>query len=158
DKRPPAIATRGGSAIDEELGRWTQYLSHRWMEAALLGVGVVTGATRMIRLRKLDPVFGGLVAAIVVFTVLVSSKTELYMILFFVDFYVWERIRRERNVSWAQFLDEIRPQYVILDSKAKSDVVRTNTRYLEENADLVASFRHVSYTRVEVWKLRGAAR
>ena len=43
DKRPPALATRGGSAIDAELGRWTQYLSHRWMEAALLGVGVVDG-------------------------------------------------------------------------------------------------------------------
>ena len=47
---------------------------------------------------------------------------------------------------------------MILDSKAKSDVVRTNTRYLEENAELVASFRHVNYTRVEVYKMRGAAR
>ena len=40
----------------------------------------------------------------------------------YVDFYVWERVRRERNVSWDQFLTEINPQYVILDSKAKSDV------------------------------------
>jgi hypothetical protein len=251
DKRPPITTTRGGGAIDAELGRWTQYLGHRWMEAALLGVGVVTAVIRMIRLRKLDPVFAGLVAAIVVFTILISSKTEFYMILFFpslillvaaaiadvgeqlqgqrflasalvvllaigvmgfednfrdviqaaadfqerdytvlsnelqgvipagsrvvappvfwiglsrqpyyldyVDFYVWERVRRERNVSWDQFLTEINPQYVILDSKAKSQV-GTNTRFLEQNAELVASFRHVSYTRVEVWKMRGPAR
>jgi 4-amino-4-deoxy-L-arabinose transferase-like glycosyltransferase len=252
DKRPPALATRGGGAFEAELGRWTQYLGHRWMEAALLGVGVATGVWRMIRLRKLDPVLVGLLASLVVFVVLVSSKSEFYMILFFpalillvaaaiadvgerlqgqrflasvlvvllaigvmgfednfrdviqaasdfqerdysvlaaelqgaipagsrvvappvfwiglsrspyyldyVDFYVWERVRRERNVTWGQFLTEMKPQYVILDSKAKSDVVRTNTRFLEENADMVASFRHVNYTRVEVWKMRGAAR
>ena len=75
----------------------------------------------------------------------------------YVDFYVWERVRRERQVSWDQFLNEIGPQYVILDSKAKSQV-GTSTRFLEQNADLVASFRHVNYTRVEVWKMRGAAR
>jgi hypothetical protein len=46
----------------------------------------------------------------------------------------------------------------VLDSKAKSDVVRTNTHFLEDNADLVASFRHVNYTRVEVWKMRETAR
>jgi 4-amino-4-deoxy-L-arabinose transferase-like glycosyltransferase len=252
DKRPPLVATRGGSPIDAELGRWTQYLDHRWVEATLLGVGVVAGVVRMVRLRKLDPVLTGLVAAILVFTVLVSSKTEFYMILFFpmlvqlvaaaiadvgerlqgarvlasvlvilmavgvmgfednfrdvvaaasdfqdrdyaalsseiqavvpagsrvvappllwiglsrqpyyldfVDFYVWERVRRERNVSWSEFLAEIQPEYVIVDSKAKSDVVRTNQRGMEENADLVASFRHVNYTRVEVWKMRGTPR
>src|SRR6476619_5326684 len=76
DKRPPALATRGGGAFDAELGRWTQYLGHRWMEAALLGVGVVTAVWRMIRLRKLDPVFAGWVASLVVFVVLVSSKSE----------------------------------------------------------------------------------
>jgi hypothetical protein len=250
DKRPPALATRGGSPLDAELGRWTQYLSHRWMEGALLGFGVVTAVPRMIRLRKLDPVFAGLVAALVVFVVLVSSKTEFYMILFFpslvllvaagiadvgerlqggrflasgllvlmaigvmgfednfrdilqaasdfqdrdyavlsselqsvipagsrvvappvfwiglskppyyldyVDFFVWERVRRERNVSWDQFLTEIGPRYVIVDSKAKSDIGQTRSQFLENNADLVASFRHVAYTRVEVWKIRGA--
>jgi 4-amino-4-deoxy-L-arabinose transferase-like glycosyltransferase len=252
DKRPPALATRGGAPIDAELGRWTQYLGHRWMEAGLLGVGVITAVLRMVRLRKLDPVFAGLLAAVVIFTVLVSSKTEFYMILFFpsllllvaaavadvgerlqggrllasilvvllaigvmgfednfrdilqaasdfqerdysvlsneiqavipagsrvvappifwiglsrppyyldyADFYVWERVRRERSVNWAEFLTEIRPQYVVLDSKAKSDVVRTNTHFLEDNADMVASFRHVNYTRIEVWKMREAAR
>jgi hypothetical protein len=206
----------------------------------------------MWRLRKLDPVLVGWLASLVVFVVLVSSKSEFYMILFFplllllvaaaiadvgerlqgarflasvlvvlmaigvmgfednfrdvvqaasdfqerdysvlsneiqavvpagsrvvappllwiglsrqpyyldfVDFYVWERVRRERNVSWAQFLNEIGPQYVILDSKAKSDVIRTNARAMEEQADLIASFRHVNYTRVEVWKMRGASR
>ena len=34
----------------------------------------------------------------------------------------------------------------------------TSPRYLESNAELVASFRHVNYTRVEVWKMREAPR
>jgi hypothetical protein len=252
DKRPPVIATRGGAPLEAELGRWTQYLGHRWTEAALLGVGIAMACARMVRVRRLDPVLVGLAAALVVFVVLVSSKTEYYMILFFpslvlmvaaaiadvgerlrgarllasallvlmavgvmgfednfrdviqaasdfqerdygvltgeiqaaipagsrvvappifwiglsrppyyldfVDFYVWERIRRERSVSWAQFLAEVDPEYVVLDSKAKSDVVRANPRFMEDNADLVASVRHVSYTRVEVWKMREATR
>lgn len=252
DKRPPALGTRGGTAIEAELGRWTDYLNHRWAEAALLGLGLVAGVARMLRARRLDPVIGGLVAALAVFVVLVSSKTEFYMILFFpmlillvaaaladvgerlggarllaaallvpmavavmgfednfrdvmqaasdfrerdygaltsqiqaeipagsrvvappiywiglaqppyyldyVDFYVWERIRRERNVSWPEFLAEVNPEYVILDSKAKSDIARSTPRFMEENADLVAAYRHVNYTRVEVWKMRGASR
>ena len=73
----------------------------------------------------------------------------------YVDFYVWERIRRERNVSWPEFLRQIDPDYVILDAKAKYDVTRSAPRFMEDNADLVAQFRHVHYTRVEVWKMRG---
>lgn len=252
DKRPPALGTRGGSAIDAELGRWTQYLGHRWMEAALLGIGVLTAAIRTIRQKRLDPVLFGWLVSLVVFTILVSSKTEFYMILFFpmlilmvaaaiadvfdrlegarflasallvlmavgvmgfednfrdiaqaasdfedrnyttltneiqaiipagskviapplfwiglsrppyyldfVDFYVWERIRREQQVGWPQFVAQINPEYVILDSKAKSDVTNASARFMESNGELVASFRHVNYTRVEVWKMRGAAR
>jgi hypothetical protein len=213
---------------------------------------VATAAIRTVRQRRFDPVLTGLVASLVVFTILVSSKTEFYMILFFpglilmvaaaisdvadrlegarllasaflvllaigvmgfednfrdvvqaasdfeerdyasltaqiqaavpagsrvigppvfwiglnrppyyldyVDFYVWERIRRERNVTWAQFVSEINPQYIVFDSKSKSDVVNSNPRFMESNAELVASFRHVNYTRIEVWKMRGAAR
>jgi 4-amino-4-deoxy-L-arabinose transferase-like glycosyltransferase len=251
DKRPPALATRGGSPIDAELRRWTDYLNGRWMEAALLGIGVVTAAIRMVRHRRLDPILVGWLASLIVFTVLVSSKTEFYMILFFpllilmvagaigevfeqlqtgrivaalllvlmavgvmgfednfrdiaetaanfedrnyatltteiqavipagsrviapplfwiglaqppyyldyVDFYVWERIRREQQVTWPQFVAQINPQYVILDSKAKSDVTNTSPRFMEASGELVASFRHVNYTRVEVWKMHGAA-
>ncbi|MCC6179052.1 MAG: glycosyltransferase family 39 protein [Chloroflexi bacterium] len=252
DKQPPALATRGGSPILEELGRWTGYLNHRWIEAALLGLGLIAAAARQIRDRRLDPLFVGLLAALVVFVVLVSSKTEFYMILFFpilllllasgvgeisarlsgqrllasallaclaigvmgfednfrdiseaasdanerdygvltrniqqhipagarvvappiywvglsqppyyldyVDFYVWERVRRERNLSWPEFLADMHPDYVILDSKAKSEVARSAPRFLDDHAELVASFRHVNYTRVEVWKMRGASR
>ena len=252
DKRPPALSTRGGGAIEAELGRWTQYLNHRWMETALLAIGVVTAAIRMVRQRRVDPMLVGLLASLVVFTILVSSKTEFYMILFFpalillvgaaisdvgdrlqgarlvaaalivllavgvmgfednfrdiadaasnfedrdyaalsagiqaaipagskvigppvfwiglnrspyyldyVDFYVWERMRRERNVTWAQFVAEINPEYVLFDSKARSDVNNMSPRFMENNGELVASFRHVNYTRVEVWKMRGAAR
>lgn len=76
----------------------------------------------------------------------------------YVDFYVWERLNREtagRRLSWPDFLRQIEPQYVILDSKAKADIARSGLpRYMEDNADLVLAVRHVSYTRVEVWKLR----
>jgi hypothetical protein len=72
----------------------------------------------------------------------------------YVDFYVWERIRRERNVSWPQFLAEINPDYVILDVNAKYDVTRSTPRFMDDNAALVAQIRHVKYGRVEVWKLQ----
>ena len=77
----------------------------------------------------------------------------------YVDFYVWERIRRERSVAWPQFIDEIRP--AVRPAGLEGEVGRGRTtapRFLESNAELVASFRHVNYTRVEVWKMRGAAR
>lgn len=252
DKRPPALATRGAGPFAAELGRWTDYLNHRWIEGVLLGLGLAVGVTRMIRQRRLDPIIGGLLAALVVFVVLVSSKTEFYMILFFpwlvllvaaaiadvgarltgahalaaalvvimavgvmgfednfrdmvdastdlndrdygvlsaqiqsvipagsrvvgppifwiglsqspyyldyVDFFVWDRVRRERNVTWAKFLADVNPDYVLLDSKTKSEVQASMPRFMEDNADLVASWRHISYTRVEVWKMRGTAR
>jgi hypothetical protein len=84
------------------------------------------------------------------------SQSPYY--LDYVDFFVWDRTRRERNVSWAQFLADVSPDYVLLDSKTKSEVLASMPRFMEDNADLVASWRHVSYTRVEVWKMRGTAR
>lgn len=252
DKRPPALSARTGSTIMAELVRWTEYFGNRRVEATLLLFGLVVGVIRMVRQRRFDPLVGGLVAALVVFALLVSSKTELYMILFFpvlvlllgaavaevgarleggrvlatffvvilavgamgfednvrdmietsrdasrrdygtltreiqavipagsrvvgppvfwiglsrspyyldyVDFYVWERTRSERNVSWAQFLADVSPAYVILDSEAKPDVLRSMPRFMEDNAGLVAAFRPVNYPRVEVWKMRGTAR
>ena len=73
----------------------------------------------------------------------------------YVDFYVWERVRRERNVSWPEFLSRIDPEYVVLDVKAKYEVTRSTPRFMEDNADLVAQIRHVNYGRVEVWKMHG---
>jgi hypothetical protein len=84
------------------------------------------------------------------------SQSPYY--LDYVDYYVWERVRRDRNMTWAQFLAEVNPEYVILDSKAKSEVVRSMPRFMDDNAELVASFRHVSYTRVEIWKMKSPAR
>ena len=252
DKRPPALSARTGSPIMAEVGRWSQYLNHRWIESALLALGLVVGVWRMVKTRRVDPIICGLAAALVVFVVLVSSKTEFYMILFFpmltllvaaavadvgahlnanhalaaalvvvmaigvmgfednfrdmieastdlnerdygvltsqiqavipagsrvvgppvfwiglsqspyyldyVDFFVWDRIRRERNVTWAQFLATVNPDYVILDSKTKSEVLASMPRFMDDNAELVASWRHVNYTRVEVWKMRGTTR
>ena len=44
---------------------------------------------------------------------------------------------------------------MILDSKTKHEASLSDARFLEQNAELVAQFRHVNYTRVEVWKMRG---
>ena len=60
-------------------------------------------------------------------------------------------------MSWAQFLADVNPDYVILDSKTKSEVQASMPRFMDDNADLVASWRHVNYTRVEVWKMRGTS-
>ncbi len=259
DKRPPSADGNILGALQAELGRWAQYFGRRIVELALLAIGVWAAVRRSFATRRLDPLLGGLLIALGVFVVLVSSKTEYYLILFFpmlvlllasaiaelgaglaavpggalvtgvrplagallavlavsglgfednfrdiveaasdfrerdygalsaqlqaqippgsvvvappvywiglarppyyleyVDFYVWERIRRERNVSWPEFLRQIDPEYVILDVKAKYDVTRSTPRFMEDNADLVAQIRHVHYTRVEVWKMRAS--
>lgn len=249
DKRPPGTISLWG-ALEAELGRWSQYFGHRIVELVLLLVGVVAAAWRSVKVGRFDPLLGGLVLAFGVFVVLVSSKSEYYMILFFpmlvllvaaaiadigsnlggsrivaaallvllavsalgfednfrdiveaasdfrerdygvlsarlqaeippgskviappiywiglarppyyldyVDFYVWERIRREQNVSWPEFLRDVDPDYVILDAKAKYEVTRRSPRFMDDNADLVAQIRHVRYDRIEVWKMRGA--
>jgi 4-amino-4-deoxy-L-arabinose transferase-like glycosyltransferase len=249
DKQPPLVARRGPNPVEAELGRWTSYFGQRYVEFGVLLVGVAWAATRSIRERRVDPLLGGLLLALVVFTLLVSSKTEFYMILFFpilvlllagatgeilsrlegsrvvlaalivllavaamgfednfgdmseastnfaerdygaltrqireqvppgsrvvappvfwiglatppyyldyIDFFVWERLRRERNTSWPDFLRDVKPDYVILDSKTKHEASLSDGRFLDQNADLVGQFRHVHYTRVEVWKMRG---
>jgi len=259
DKRPPVLATRGAPALQAELWRWHQYFVHRLAELALLAIGVLAAIWRLAQgreipvSRRLDPLLVGLVAAFVVFVLLVNSKTEFYMILFFpvlvlllaaaiaevgsqlvpggrlvgaallvilavsamgfednfrdvveaasdfrerdysvlssqlqaqipagskvvappvywiglaqppyyldyVDFYVWERVRRERSMSWPEFLREIDPDYVVLDPKAKYDVTRSTPRFMEDNAELVTQIKHVNYGLVQVWKIRGATR
>lgn len=75
----------------------------------------------------------------------------------YVDFYIWERIRRERNVSWPEFLRDVDPDYVILDSKARSDVTNRARNFMEGNADLVAQITRKPYGDVQVWKMRGGA-
>ncbi len=252
DKRPPALSGGLVPMVQAELWRWSQYFQQRIVELALVSVGLVGALGRLARDRRLDPVFGGLASAFLVFILLVSSKTEFYMILFFpllvlllaavvadvganlggsrlvavallvvlaaggmgfednfrdvieaasdfrerdytvlsaqlqaeippgsrvvappiywiglaqppyyldyVDFYVWERIRRERNVSWPEFLRDVDPHYVILDPKAKYEVGRSTPRFMEDNASLLAQIKHVNYGRVEVWKMRAAPR
>jgi hypothetical protein len=251
DKQPPLVARRGPNPIEAELGRWTSYFGSRQIELAVYAIGAAWALARMVRARRVEPVLLGLVAALAVFTVLVSSKAEFYLILFFpllalmlggaigemlarldgsrvvasalvvvlalaatgfddnfsemteaaanfrdrdygvlsrqlreqipagsrvvappifwpglatpphhveyVDFFVWERLRREQNVSWPDFLRRVGPDFVVLDSKTKYEASRSDERFLEQHADLVAQYRHVAYTRVEVWKMRPVA-
>ncbi len=248
DKQPPLLARRGPNPIEAEYSRWASYFGGRHVETGLMALGVAWAVVSMVRERRVDPLLVGLAIAVGVFTMLVSSKTEYYMILFFpilvlllagaigevlqrldgsrlvasalivalavsamgfergfremseastdfqdrdyaalsrqlreqippgskviappifwiglatppyyldyVDFFVWERVRRERNVSWPEFVRDIEPDYVILDSKTKYEASRSDAQYLERNADLVTAIRHVNYTRVEVWKMR----
>lgn len=260
DKRPPIVAGGLWAAVQAELGRWGQYFGqNRLAELALLAIGAAAAAWRTVRDRdshplwRMDPLLGGLLVALAIFTVLVSSKTEFYLILFFpmlvllaaaaiaqvgstlggsrlvasgllvvlavsamgfednsedvveaasdvrdhdygalsaqlqerippgskvvapptywigladppyyvdfVDFSVWERVRRERNVSWPDFLRDIDPEYVILDSKARSDVTNRAGRFMEANADLVGQIKDWKpYGDIQVWRMRGDAR
>jgi hypothetical protein len=75
----------------------------------------------------------------------------------FTDVFVWERVRAERNLSFAEFARGINPDFVVLDVKARYEVFRNSPRFMDEYAQLVTSIRHVGYGRVEIWKRRVTA-
>ena len=247
DKRPPSLSTPGLPMVQAEWSRFTSYFQGRSIEAVLVLAGIVGALLRLMRRRSPEPLLPGLVIAFVVFTVLVSSKTEYYMILFYpmllllvarelaaidwgaqgsrvvgglmlaavmvapmgfednlgdilgsgedmkerdyfslireirdvvpagasvlappvywpglwdypyTDVFVWERVRAERNGSFAEFARGIDPDYVVLDVKARYEVFRNSPRFMDEYAQLVTTIRHVGYGRVEIWKRRANA-
>jgi len=244
DKRPPSLRTPGLPMLQAEMSRFTSYFEGRSIEAGVVAIGLIGAIVRMVLRKRPDPLLPGLLIAFGVFTVLVSSKTEYYMILFYpvllllvarelasipwprewmgivggfvlmavlvapmgfddnlgdildaeVDFvgrdysalistirheipdgasilappvywpglwdypytdvFVWERVRAERNISFAEFARGINPDFVVLDVKARYEVFRNSPRFMDEYAQLVTTIRHVGYGRVEVWKRR----
>src|SRR6185295_15519040 len=69
--------------LQAEWSRFTSYFQGRSIEAVLVSVGIAGALLRLFRHRCPDPLLPGLAIAFVVFTILVSSKTEYYMILFY---------------------------------------------------------------------------
>jgi 4-amino-4-deoxy-L-arabinose transferase-like glycosyltransferase len=246
DKRPPSLRTPG-QMLQSEVSRFTSYFEGRSIEIAVVALGLLGAIVRLVLKKSPEPLFPGLVIAFAIFTVLVSSKTEYYMVLFYpallllvarelsgipwprawigvigslvilwvlvspmgfddnvqdildaeVDFqdrdyfalideirhdipsgasilappvywpglwdhpytdvFVWERVRAERNISFAEFARGINPDYVVLDVKARYEVFRDSPRFMDEYAQLVSTIRHVGYGRVEIWKKRASA-
>jgi 4-amino-4-deoxy-L-arabinose transferase-like glycosyltransferase len=247
DKRPPSLRTPGLPMLQAELSRFSSYFDGRSIEIGVVAVGLIGALVRIGLRKRPDPLLPGLLIAFGIFTVLVSSKTEYYMILFyplllllvarelasipwprqwigivggavlmviavvpmgfddnvgdiqesqvdfldrdyfalideirheipdgasilappvywpglwdhpFTDVFVWERVRAERNLSFAEFARAINPDFVVLDVKARYEVFRNSPRFMDEYAQLVSSIRHVGYGRVEIWKRRATA-
>jgi hypothetical protein len=83
DKRPPSLRTPGLPMFLAEWSRFTSYFEGRVIEAVLVLVGLAGAGWRLVRREAPEPLLPGLLIAFLVFMVLVSSKTEYYMILFY---------------------------------------------------------------------------
>jgi hypothetical protein len=82
DKRPPSLRSPG-QMLQAEISRFTSYFEGRSIEIAVVALGLIGSIVRLALKKRPEPLFPGLVIAFAVFTVLVSSKTEYYMILFY---------------------------------------------------------------------------
>lgn len=84
DKRPPVLSGDPLWMLGAELARFQSYFTEdRRLELGVLLAAVVVAAVRAIRSRRSDPLLLGLLAALLVFVVLVSSKSEFYVVLFY---------------------------------------------------------------------------
>ncbi len=74
----------------------------------------------------------------------------------FVDIYVYERLLRQYDMSPGQFLDEVRPDFVITDAKIATE--RRVERLLYDELDRRSTYelivRHKSYGDVAIYRLR----
>ena len=71
----------------------------------------------------------------------------------YTDYYVWERLRAQRREPFSSFAARLRPEIIVLDAKARHQVSINSPGYLESNAVLLKTIKHVGFDRVEVWKL-----
>jgi hypothetical protein len=69
--------------LQAELSRFTSYFDGRSIEIAVVAIGLIGSIVRLALRKRPEPIFPGVVIAFGVFTILVSSKTEYYMILFY---------------------------------------------------------------------------
>ncbi|MCC7370053.1 MAG: glycosyltransferase family 39 protein [Chloroflexi bacterium] len=74
----------------------------------------------------------------------------------FVDVYVYERLERTDGMSAAQFLDEVRPDFVITDAKIATDrrIERLLYNELDRRATYELVVRHKNYGDVAIYRLR----
>lgn len=71
----------------------------------------------------------------------------------YTDYYVWERLRAERRERFADYVARRRPDVAILDAKSRHQVAINSPDFLERNAVLLKTVKHVGFDRVEIWKL-----
>jgi 4-amino-4-deoxy-L-arabinose transferase-like glycosyltransferase len=74
----------------------------------------------------------------------------------FTDIFVFERVRRQFEESPAQFLDAVRPDFVITDGKIATDktVERELHRALGERAPYEMVLRHKNYGDIGIYRLK----
>lgn len=97
DKRPPILSGDPLWILGAELGRFQGYFTEdRRLELAVLLVALVVAAARALRRGRADPLLLGLLAALLVFVVLVSSKSEFYVVLF----YPWLALLLAGVLAW----------------------------------------------------------
>lgn len=245
DKTPPILSGDMVGMLAAELGRWRDYFGEdRRLELAVMLAALAAATARSISLRSLDPILFGLAAAFVLFVLIVNSKSEFYLVLFYpwmtlllggalawitsraallgtplavvaaiaaplvfglpdnfedistaasnfrergyyalvdeirplvppgasilgpplfwiglnrhpyTDYYVWERLRAERRERFSSFAARLDPDLIVLDAKSRHQVSINSPGYLENNAALLKTIRHVGFDRVEVWKPR----
>lgn len=71
----------------------------------------------------------------------------------YTDYYVWERLRAERRERFSEYVARRRPDLAILDAKSRHQVAINSPDFLERNAVLLKTVKHVGFDRVEIWKL-----
>jgi hypothetical protein len=74
----------------------------------------------------------------------------------YIDIFVFERLHRQYGMTAAQFLDEVRPDFVITDAKIATE--RRVERLLYDELDRRATYelivRHKNYGDVAIYRLR----
>jgi 4-amino-4-deoxy-L-arabinose transferase-like glycosyltransferase len=71
----------------------------------------------------------------------------------YTDYYVWERLRAEKRERFSSYVARLKPDVAVLDAKSRHQVSINSPGFLENNAVLLKTVRHVGFDRVEVWKL-----
>lgn len=74
----------------------------------------------------------------------------------YIDIFVFERLERQYGMSAAQFLDEVRPDFVITDAKIATDrrIERLLYNELDSRAQYELIVRHKNYGDVAIYRLR----
>jgi hypothetical protein len=73
----------------------------------------------------------------------------------YADIYVYERVERQYGLSPAQYLDEVRPDFVITDAKIATErrVERLLYNELDRRANYELVVRHKNYGDVAIYRL-----
>jgi hypothetical protein len=62
-------------------------------------------------------------------------------------------LRAEKRERFSSYVARLKPDVAVLDAKSRHQVSINSPGFLENNAVLLKTVRHVGFDRVEVWKL-----